>query len=299
MKIITGAAGFIGSNVLKRLNCYGVDDLSFGVRENVEGYESSVAGIDFADIGDSFLNKHDVLIHLATSNMIFAMDEPIKTFETNALKTIRLFQRFKGKIIYTSTTSVYGNADIFPTPETAELKVRGAYDMSKLLAEMFLAQRGNYTTLRLSNVYGTNQRPTKYGGVIGKLIHQAISGKPMEVIGTGTQTRDFTCVDDVVDAIELAVNQEAKNTEINIATATETTILSLAKMIREEIKTKSYIVNTPLRQIDYLDRRCINIQKAKELLGWTPKHTLKQGLEKTIKWMYEYCNPALQEIKSE
>lgn len=283
MKIIlTGCLGFVGSNVHKRLDCFGVDDLSFGSRDNISG---NWAQMGFEEIPKSALDTYDVLIHCATSNIIFAQAHPIETFENNTLNTIELFSRFKGKIIYTSTTSIYGQANIFPTPETYRRNCTNAYDTSKYIAEMFLKQRGNYTTLRLSNVFGINQRASNpYCGVIGKLLQQAMNGGKMTVIGDGSQTRDFTYVDDVVDAIEFAVNQPSKDTEINIATGKETSIIGLATCIRE-LGLKAEIESIPPRSIDGLTRRCVDNRKAKELLGWQPKTSFKEGLEKTIQWM--------------
>lgn len=280
--ILTGCLGFVGSNVHFRLGGFGVDDLFFGSRDNISG---KWAHMGFEEIPQSALDDYDVLIHMATSNIIYAQYHPIETFNNNTLKTIELFSKFKGKIVYTSTASIYGQADVIPTPETYPRNLTNAYDTSKYIAECFLKQRGNYTTLRLSNVFGVNQRPSNpYCGVIGRLLQQALNGAAMTIIGDGSQTRDFTYVDDVVDAIEMAVNQPAKDTEINIATGKETSILALATCIRE-LGIKSEIESIPPRAIDRLTRRCLDISKAEKVLGWKPKTSLGSGLCKTIEWM--------------
>lgn len=288
MILLTGACGFIGSNISKRLDTLGyevinVDDLSFGSADNIG--VRKLHKIGFETLSSHLLNKCDILIHCATINIIFAMDYPVKTFKTNALNTFNLFKKFKGKIIYTSTASVYGMADSFPTLETAEKRVSNAYDQSKLLAEMFLKQRGDYTTLRLSNVYGINQRPGKYCGVIGKLVNQSLSNHPMDIIGDGSQTRDYTYIDDVVNAVIAAIDQKSKNEEINIATGIETSTKSLSQIIAKHSNKIISLNYTPLREIDSITRRCLDIEKAKLLLGWQPKYTINEGIEKTIKWM--------------
>jgi UDP-glucose 4-epimerase len=258
MKIaITGAAGFVGSNLFNSYegsgNVFGIDNLQFGYEDNCE-YDIYVG--EFLDFD---LKNIDVLCHLATANIIYAIDNPIETFRTNALKTIELFDRFKGKIVYTSTASVYGNASGLPTKEAAPIQVSNAYDMSKHIAEQYLRKRGNYTTLRLSNVYGKNQRADHpYSGVIGKFTGADV----LTIYGDGEATRDYTNVVDVVRAIRMAVEQPAKNTEINIASGVETSINQIASYFD---KPRTYKTG---RAIDKIDRRCLDTSRAKELLGW-------------------------------
>jgi nucleoside-diphosphate-sugar epimerase len=284
--IITGACGFIGSNIAKRLMREGykttnVDNCSFGTSLNLP--DAIIRNSDFNDLADAELNQHDILIHCATSNIIYAMDNPIETFQNNATNTIRLFQKFKGKIIYTSTASVYGQADIIPISEDLEIRTNNAYDQSKYIAELFLKQRGNYTTLRLSNVYGINQRADNpFCGVIGRLAHNIVSGKFVNINGNGTQTRDFTYIDDVVSAIVLAIEKDSCNTEINIASGEETDIIGLINIMKIVVKMDAIINYVEPRKIDDIKRRCLNIDKAKKILGWTPKIFIEEGISMTI-----------------
>lgn len=286
--LLTGACGFVGSNISARLRkmgyyCERVDNLIFGNASNVEGYFIKMG---FEDLHKSFLDRFDILVHCATSNIIYAMDKPIETFQNNATNTIKLFQRFKGRIIYTSTASVYGQATVIPTPEDAEIRTNNAYDQSKYIAELFLQQRGNYTTLRLSNVYGTNQRADNpFCGVIGKLAYGIVNGERVKINGDGLQTRDYTFVDDVIDAIMIAIEKESLNTEINIATSRETSILDLCNMIAGQISGVSLMDNVETRKIDGITRRALDISKAQKILGWKPKISIEEGIRKTIEWI--------------
>lgn len=286
---VTGSAGFIGSNLCDRLTkegyvVLGIDNLKFGYAYN-NNEIISTRTIDFADIEQEDLDRCDMLLHLSTSNIIFAEGNENEVFLNNAINTIKLFKRFKGKIVYAGTSSIYGNADVIPTPETAEHKPSNSYDMSKWLASEFLKQRGNYTELVLTNTYGENQWPDhKYSGVIGKLIGQALNSQPLQVI-QGQQTRDFTYVQDVVDAFVLAIEQEAKNCSINIGTGIETTLIDLAQAINELASfSRMEVEIIPSRSIDKIMRRCLLIEKATYELGWYPKTDLFHGLMKTIQW---------------
>lgn len=289
--LLTGACGFVGSNIAKRLvsdgyNCINVDNFSFGNKKNT--LNIPVRNTDFKNLTESELNKFDILIHCATSNIIYAMRKPIQTFQNNATNTIRLFQKFKGRIIYTSTASVYGQASVIPTPEDGEINTNNAYDQSKYIAELFLQQRGNYTTLRLSNVYGVNQRADNpFCGVIGRLVYNALNNQRIRINGDGTQTRDYTYIDDVVDSIMKALVKKSLNTEINIATGRETDILQLIKIINKYIGNicRPNIKYIDKRKIDGITRRGLSIKKANKLLKWSPDISLEQGIKKTIHWM--------------
>lgn len=291
MKILLiGSLGFLGSNIHERLiknhTVYGVDNLRFGFKENEpDGVINEI--VDFKDLDQLTLNLYDVMVFAATSNIIYAMDNCEPTYNNNYYNAGKLFNAFKGKIINLSTTSVYGNATQIPTLEHWQnLAPNEPYAISKLMAEAVLKVRGNYTTLRLSNVYGKNQRhKSNYCGVIGKFVHQAINKYPLSVCGRGSQTRDFTYIDDLVDAVEMAVEREALNTEINIASGVETSMMQVIdelKSIVGDVK----VNHLPNRAIDGITRRCLDINKAADLLQWSPKVDLFTGLMKTVEWYY-------------
>ena len=277
MFYITGIAGFVGSNLANRMSSIGMevsgcDNLKFGVKDN------TFVPFEVKDFDQVKLSKDDVLIHCACDNIIYGIEYPVETFKTNALKSIELFRRFNGRIVYLSTSSIYGQASTLPTPESHPHNVYNAYDQSKLIAELFLKQRGNYTTLRLSNVYGVNQRPSNpYAGVIGKFVGLAKSGFSLPINGSGSQTRDYTHVDDVVDAIIRACLTISLETEINIGTGVETSVMDIALMVSDLSEVQ--VVSIPERPIDKIHRRCLDISKADALLDWHPTISVKEGIE--------------------
>lgn len=292
---ITGICGFVGSNLANELHrrgykVAGCDTLQFGLAENISDNIFHTTD-DFAELIYAYINSFDVLIHCATSNIIFAQQNCLETFNNNALNTIKMFERFKGKIIYTSTCSVYGNADIFPTPEVEDIRVSNAYDTSKYIAELFLKQRRNYTTLRLSNVYGIRQRPENpYCGVLGKFIQSALKNEPLKIFGDGNATRDYTYVGDVVDAIIKAIDMEALNMEINIATSVETSINVLGKLVWQTVNKVQKYSRVEPRSIDGISRRCLDISRAEKLLNWKPETSLEDGVKRTVDWQQSLVN---------
>lgn len=286
---ITGICGFVGSNLANKLyalgyDVTGCDNLQFGLAENVRG-EVDFLAVSFSEISTEFLNEADVLVHCATSNLPYSQSFPVETFNNNALESVKLFERFKGKIIYTSTCSVYNNAAILPTPEDAPIHVVNAYDTSKYIAELFLKQRGNYTTLRLSNVYGINQRPENpYSGVLGKFIQSALKKESLKIYGSGDDTRDYTFVDDTVNAIIKAVELPALNTEINVATGIEMSVRKLCTLVCIAVNKVVQYERVEPRGIDGISRRCLNISMAEKLLHWKPTVPLEEGIKKTVEW---------------
>lgn len=285
--LITGAAGFIGSNLCNHfdqigIDYCGVDNLSFGYEDNLINKEN-LCKFGFEKMDEVDVNNFDVLVHLACANIIYAQTNQVDTFRHNALNTFHLFRSFKGKIIYTSTSSVYGQADVFPTDENSAIRLSNAYDQSKYLSELYLQLRGNFTTLRLSNVYGNNQRPDHpYSGAVGKFIHCAMQKKPFLINGDGTATRDYTHVSDVLSAIMSAIEKPALWEAVNIGTGRETTGLKLAYMISDEMGVPFNVTFTDNRSIDIIQRRCLDIRKAERLLSWHPKVKLENGLKLTI-----------------
>jgi UDP-glucose 4-epimerase len=284
--LVIGSLGFIGSNICneldkQRYSVKGIDNLFFGYIENSQENNIDHREVCLSELTRLDLNKFDIIVSSFCSNIIYAIDKPIETYKNNVVNAIKCFSKFDGKIIYLSTSSIYGNPCVIPTPETEPESVINAYDTSKYIIEEYLKTRGNYTTLRLSNVYGEYQRPENpYCGVIGRFIDNKLHGYQTIIYGNGKDTRDFSYVGDVVNAVIKTIETKNLDTEINIGTGIETSINDLIKLI--EIDHYKLIDK---RQIDGINRRCLDISKAKKLLNWEPKISLKEGLLKTIDWI--------------
>lgn len=286
MKIlVTGSAGFIGGNLCHKLwmagyDVIGLDNLQFGYKDNMPK-DMPFHQMDVR-FGKKIVNEYDILISCHTANIIYAMTNQMETWQTNGNYTIDMFNNFNGRIIYTSTSSIYGNAPVIPTPEDSPLNMTNAYARSKYAPELFLQDRGNYTTLRLTNTYGRFQRPDHpYSGVIGKMIGSAMKGEKVKIYGDGSQTRDFIYVDDVVDAVIKAIQLPALNTEINIGTGKETSIKQVADIVSQHFN-DFHVEYVDGRPIDNITRRCLDIKKAEQLLDWSPRVNLEKGIRRTI-----------------
>ena len=292
---ITGIMGFVGSNIAKRMIdegwcVYGCDDLSFGTIENLKSLDLLVSVdwriANFNTQLDEMMNC-DVIIHCATSNIIYAQTHRKETIDNNYHSTVDVFGKLVSagkRVIYISTTSVYGNADILPTPESAPIKLTNIYAETKWLAEHIFYLEKNACILRLSNVYGINQRHTNpYCGVIGKMIHKAVVGEDVEIIGSGRQTRDFTYVEDVCDAVVLAIEKKATGI-YNVSAMQELSIVHIVALLQTLLEKFVSQEHIEKRSIDNIDRRSIDSTKIQTELGWKLKHTFEQGLQKTIDW---------------
>lgn len=308
--VVTGGAGFVGSNMVKELVSLGaevivIDDLFTGDFKNIEKIKIK----DFIrdDIRDIDLIK-DVLLgqnfifHLAARNIILSTTNPIEDFLVNiggTLQILELLRKSKNlsRFVYTSSASIYGNHKRLPANEDDGINVLSPYAVSKLGGEnytkVFYEQfQLPVSIVRYSNVYGINQKANNpYCGVIGKFISQMAEKKSPIIHGNGEQTRDFTFVQDAVEATILTGVHPRANGEIfNVATGTETTINTLVKTIGNILHTNAPITYTTKRDIDNIRRRVMSIDKIKSLLNWEPSFTLEQGLTETIKWYNNQSN---------
>ncbi|MDQ0207868.1 NAD-dependent epimerase/dehydratase family protein [Alkalicoccobacillus murimartini] len=304
--LVTGGAGFIGSKLVAALLHQAekitiIDDLSTGNRDEVPEHPA----ITF--IEDSILNEQlledilpeiDIVFHIACRNLVLSVTDMKEDFEVNLrgaytlLDQIRKYGTKVTRFVYTSTASVYGDADVLPTP-LDQIKVRMPYAASKYGAEQY-AQVFHYlhqiptTILRLSNVYGPGQVATNpYCGVVAKFFEARIAGLPMTIFGDGKQTRDFTYIDDAIDAILFAGDQKEAIGEIfNIATGIETSILGLSEEVGKAFgdKTPEQLFSTK-RTIDTIDRRCLAIEKTTQLLKWSPTISIEEGIQRTYDWL--------------
>lgn len=306
--LVTGGAGFIGSNLVRMLvidygcNVTVLDNLFTGHQENLQKMEIE-SEIEF--LGGTILDRNllekairgkDTVFHLAAVTMLPSMEKPRVDLETNIIGTFNVLEAAlkagSERVVYGSTSSIYGNAELFPVKEDAPQQFLSFYAASKYAgesyAQVFQHQYGlPLSIVRYSNVYGPNQNPDNpYAGVAAKFIAWALEDKPLLIHGDGNQTRDFTFIQDACRATVLAALGSLTNGGIyNIATGIETSLNDLAKLVIKLTESKSTITYEEKRSIDNISRRVLDIEKVQKELYFVPEWTLPNGLRKTIAWV--------------
>jgi UDP-glucose 4-epimerase len=237
------------------------------------------------------------IFHLACMTINTSGQNPVEDLKVNGESTLRIlnylkenrdpeFQRF----IYASSCSIYGSTSRLPVSEQDNTRVLSNYAATKLLGEQYaLIYCTNYdvpvSVVRYSNIYGFGQSPRNpYCGVLGKFVHNALTGQPLSVFGDGEQTRDYTFITDAVDATILsAVHPMAYGDVFNVGTCTETSVNKLVQLIKEFVP-NCHVLHIPERDIDNIRRRMIDIEKIHRRLGWVPKVGVQKGLQLTMDW---------------
>jgi UDP-glucose 4-epimerase len=300
--LVTGGAGFVGSALVRRLLALGarvtvLDDLYTGLREAVPPGVRFVHGsVTNPDLVFSLVAGMDYVFHLAARNIIASTANPRDDFETNIGGTLNVLlaarQHGPRRVIYTGSTSVYGNPRSIPINEDDPVVPLSPYAVSKLSGEHYcLAFYESYglpvSVVRYSNVYGEGQRPDNpYCGVVAKFFAAAYQDRPLQIHGDGQQTRDFTYIDDAVDATLLAaVAPRAEGEVFNVGTGIETTVNELARLIGRVLDRHITVEHVDRRDIDNIRRRVVNIEKARRMLRWSPQVTLEEGLRRTARWL--------------
>jgi len=304
--LVTGGAGFVGSNLVNRLVEEGakitvLDDLFSGRRENIhylddiEFIEGSVT--DF-DLLEKVMSGKNMVFNLAVRNIIVSVKSPRLDFKVNTEGTFNVLQAAKDtgvdRVIYTSSASVYGNPRYLPINEDDRLSTLNPYAASKLSGENYCfafyeTYRLPVSILRYSNVYGVNQSPLNpYCGVVSKFFESLMKNEAPHIHGDGEQTRDFTYVDDVVEATLLAsLNPRCEGDVFNVGTGKETSVNELADRILGVTESGVKPKYIDRRDIDNIRRRVLNIEKSRRVLRWIPQTTLDAGLKKTYLWLLE------------
>jgi UDP-glucose 4-epimerase len=300
--LVTGGAGFVGGAVVRRLADAGarvtvLDDLFTGRSEIVPTNVQLVVGsvVDEAVVRDLVADA-SVVFHMAARNIIASTKDPREDFATNIGGTLNVLLAAReskvDRIVYTGSTSIYGNPRSIPINEDDPPVALSPYAVSKLGGELYCnAFYENYglpvSVVRYSNVFGVGQRPDNpYCGVVAKFFAAAIEGKPLQIHGDGEQTRDYTYIDDAVDATLLAaIRPRAEGEVFNIGTGIETSVNVLAEKVGTAVGFDVDIVHIDRRDIDNIRRRVVNIEKARRMLRWAPQVTLADGLARTAAWM--------------
>ena len=311
--LITGGAGFIGSNLIGKLlskgteSIYIIDDLSTGKLENIETYMDSKKitlinkRVEDCNELDSLLNGIDFCFHLAAGvGVKYIMDNVSKALLTNIEGTHKIIESCKKNnvpILITSTSEVYGvSNDPVWTEETKSLigpptKLRWSYAASKLIDEFLALSEYNDGNLkpiivRLFNIIGTNQL-SEFGMVVPKFIEAALKNEPIVIHGKGEQTRSFTWVEDVVNYFCLLAEKELYGEIFNIGQTEEISIKNLADMIIKSTNSQSEIIYTPHNEV-YGDkfedpmRRTPSIEKIVKATGYEPNMSIPEMIKEII-----------------
>jgi UDP-glucose 4-epimerase len=301
---VTGAAGFIGSNLVDRLladghTVVGIDDLSTGRVTNLDNARTH-GGFDFiqADIVSADLigllaeAKPEVVYHLAAQiDVRCSVSDPEFDAAVNVIGTVRMAEEARRggvrKIVNTSSGgAIYGVPENYPTSEGAPADPTSPYGAAKLAAEIYLNSfRHLYgmdcTHIAPANVYGPRQKPHGEAGVVAVFTNALLAGEPTTVFGDGTNTRDYVFVDDVVDAFVRASGGAGSGQRFNVGTGVETSDRSLHTVVAKEVGAADEPRSAPPRLGD-VKRSCLDSRKAEMLLSWHARVRLDEGVRRTV-----------------
>ena len=306
--VVTGGAGFIGSNIV--YNIYQnnevtvIDDLSTGNLENIVDLieNESIRLIkgsvtDLKLLHDSFSDVDYVLHQAAIPSVPRSIKNPITTNKANIDGTLNVLVAARDcsveKVIFASSSSVYGDTPTLPKVETMCPSPLSPYAITKLCGEqyckIFHEVYGLRTTsLRYFNVYGPRQNPmSEYAAVIPKFIFSTTKGRPIEIYGDGEQTRDFTFIEDVINANLLScISKKSDGKALNIAGGKRISINDLANKIMKMVGREVQVVYKERREGDVKDSLA-DISLARDFIDYTPKYSLDEGLKETIHYFKE------------
>jgi UDP-glucose 4-epimerase len=302
--LLTGGAGFVGSNLARLLVHQGaeltiLDDFFTGSLDNLweieNCYQLVRASVTNRELVSELVSQADIVFHLAARNIIAATRSPYEDFQTNIGGTLNVLLAAKEhgvqRVIYTSSASVYGNPQYLPINEDDRVNLLTPYAVSKYAGEGYC--RAFYESyglpvvvVRYSNVYGIGQSPSNpYCGVVAKFVEKAHRNEPLDIHGDGEQTRDFTFVQDAIEATLLAgISSKAEGEVFNIGTGIETSVNTLARQIRSLYGSNREPLHIDRRDIDNIRRRVVNVEKIRRMLRWSPSFTLAEGLQRTWEW---------------
>jgi UDP-glucose 4-epimerase len=290
--LVTGGAGFIGSNLVDALVARGddvtvVDDFSFGKRENLNGSAQLLEH----DIREPFSLAADVVFHLAAqADVQTSVAEPARDASVNVVGTINILElaRANGaQVIFSSTGgAIYGECEE-PAREDSALRPLSPYGIAKLCAEEYLAgwnriHGTSHVVLRLANVFGPRQDSGLEGGVVSIFLERMARGEPTTIFGDGSQTRDFIYVSDVVDAMLAVVGRPGG--PYNVGTGDETSVAELhaACAAVAGVENRPQLAEARLGDVS---RSALDVSRIEQALGWRTRVSLEDGLRSTFDWL--------------
>ena len=308
--LVTGGAGFIGSHVSDVFIANGwtveiVDDLSSGKRSNVPA-EATFHEIDIRTPEASRLvkeGKFDVIVHLAAQmDVRRSVADPLFDASVNVLGSLNLLEAVRNsdraqqtRVVFSSTGgAIYGDLATPPTVETTPKEPDSPYAITKLAVEHYLSYytriHGLETVvIRFGNVYGPRQDPHGEAGVVAIFCGRVMQNRPLTIFGDGTQTRDYVHVTDVAEAAFLVATtslppvQRLDDRAFNIGTGSATSVVDLARVLLDAAGADVPIEFAP-RRAGELQDSCLSVDKARAVLGWSPRITLEQGLAGTYQF---------------
>ena len=300
--LVTGAAGFLGSNLVVHLlnlgyEVIGIDDLSTGKLENLSNLKSTKFEFINADVRECKLPKVDGIFNLACpASPVHYQFDPVKTLETNVLGTLNVLRhskKHKIRLLQASTSEVYGDPQVTPQSENYwgnvnPIGVRSCYDEGKRASETlcfdYLRQHSvDARVIRIFNTYGPKMAIGD-GRVVSNFVVQALQNVDITIYGDGSQSRSFCFVDDLIDGISRVFFLEKNiNSPINLGNPTEYSMLELASNVVSLTQSKSKMIFKELPQDDPKRRRP-DISLANRILDWEPKISLEEGLKQTISY---------------
>ena len=295
MKVcVTGGSGFIGSHVLDKLAAAGHDAVNLDLRPSPYGHPTVVVDLcDRLAVREALANC-EAIVHLAAiADVDWVAKDPELTDQVNVRGTQSLLDAARElgvrRFVYASTIWVYGDAS---DPEAVDEETplglpKHFYTATKIAGEMYCASYGElygleHTILRFGIPYGPRSRPT---AVVAAFTAKALRGEPLTIAGDGTQSRRFVYVEDLAAAHVLALKPAAKDRTFNLESNEAISIRTLAETVRDVVGDVE-VTFGPSRPGDYR-ARVVSSDRAREELGWEPKHTFAQGLEKTLAWYRE------------
>lgn len=316
--LVTGGAGAIGSNLVSALASMEVnkviilDDLSSSAEwlvptgPNIEFVKGDI--LNEQDLRRVFFHRPSIVFHLAA---LFAnqnsVDHPETDLLVNGMGTLRVLQSsvIAGveRVVYASSSSaVYAGLPMPLVEDSISLRADTPYQATKMLGELYCTFFQSYYGLstvraRFFNSYGPGELPGKYRNVIPNFIFLALQGKPLPVMGTGEDTRDWTYIDDIVDGLlRMGCIERASGEVFNLGTGTETQVIEVAKLVNELTENQAGIEFVQKRLWDRTTRRVASIEKAQSLLGYAPRHLLYDGIATTIAWFRQHWEKLVDEV---
>jgi UDP-glucose 4-epimerase len=307
--LVTGGAGFIGSNLVDALLDRGdevtvIDNLASGKRENLDGALARGAGFEEADIRDAermlavlSSARPDIVFHLAAQiDVRTSIKDPAWDAGVNVVGTINLLEAARQtgvkRVVNTSTGgAIYGDAEVMPTPETAPARPMAAYGQSKFCAEAYCGWYERLyglssVILRYGNVYGPRQDPHGEAGVVAIFCGKVLAGERPRIYGDGRQTRDYTYVGDIVAANLAAAAHPEAHGAYNIGTGTESTVVDVLSALRQAAGLGEGELEpefAPARTGE-LQRSSLDVKRARVELGFTADTDLVTGMKPTLEW---------------